>query len=64
MLTFKKEKIMLYQCELSHKGFIKERFFREGDSSKKVKEGLEMFDFGLGEWDVFIPEDFFDDYED
>ena len=55
---------MLYQCELSHKGFIKERFFREGDSSKKVKEGLEMFDFGLGEWDVFIPEDFFDDYED
>lgn len=60
---------MLYQCRLIHKGLVKENLFREGDSAQEVREALEMFDYGKGEWEIEEPEDddededFYDDEE-
>jgi len=47
---------MLYYCKFTHDGFIKESFYREGNSAEEVLKGLECFDFGEGTWQVFEPE--------
>ena len=48
---------MLFICELIDKGVVKERFLRHGESAKQVKEGLELFEWGPGEWRISVPED-------
>jgi len=61
---------MLYQCRLIHNGIVTENFFREGDSVQEVRDTLEMFDYGKGEWEIeeqdddyYEDEDFCDDEE-
>lgn len=51
----------MYHCKLVHKGYVKQSFYREGDSVLDVLESLNMYDFGKGEW---IVEDTSDDCED
>jgi len=43
---------MMYFCRFVIDGIVKESFYREGESAKEVKEGLELFYFGKGEWKV------------
>ena len=48
---------MLYLCELVNNGIIQERFYREGKNAEAVKEGLELFKWGPGEWRIAPAED-------
>lgn len=48
---------MMYLCQLVKDGFVKERFWKEGKSAKAVQEGLDMFDFGPGEWEIIAESD-------
>jgi len=43
---------MLYEAKLVNKGVVKELFYREGRDAEDVRQGLELFDFGKGEWVV------------
>jgi len=54
----------LYKCELVSGGAIKERFFREGESSKIVQEQLDLFQFGKGRWRITPADDEENDKED
>jgi hypothetical protein len=57
-VTFKKEAMMYYLCELIDKGIVKERFSREGSSAEEVKKDLDMFQWpNKGKWRISIPED-------
>ena len=44
--------MITFECKLVSQGFIKELFYRGGDSARDVKEGLEMFHWGDGDWFV------------
>jgi len=48
---------MIFQCKFVYKGVVKENFFREGEDAQSVKEGLQMFDFGKGNWEVSLLSD-------
>lgn len=43
---------MLYNCTLINNGYVQESFYREGESIKDVKEGLNMFTWPDGEWTI------------
>lgn len=42
----------LFKCTLINNGHVQERFFREGESQFDVLEGLEMFNWGAGNWQI------------
>ena len=42
----------MFKCELIDNSIIKERFFRYGESAGAVRDGLEIFEFGAGEWRI------------
>jgi len=42
----------MYYCKFVYKGYVKQSFYRDGESIQDVLEGLEMFDFGKGKWVV------------
>ena len=44
----------MYQCTLIDSGIVIENFYREGDSAEDVREGLEMFQWPSGEWEIEI----------
>ena len=44
------ESEMLFYCRLLHNGIQKEAFYRQGESEKSVRDGLELFDYGSGAW--------------
>ncbi len=44
---------MLYQCNLVHKGVIRERFYREGNNAQEIKAGLELFIWPAGKWEIY-----------
>ena len=50
--TDRRRRVMMYFCKFVNDGIVKESFYREGDSVKEVREGLELFDFGKGKWKV------------
>ena len=41
-----------YKCTLISNGYVQERFFREGESAEEVLEGLEMFIWIEGNWEI------------
>jgi hypothetical protein len=44
---------MLYRCKLiNKKGYVEENFLRDGESIEEVKEGLEIFEWPDGKWDI------------
>ena len=42
----------MYKCVLVYKGFTQEYFYREGASAQEVLDGLSMFCWPEGEWDI------------
>jgi len=42
----------LFKCTLINNGHVQERFFREGVSETDVLEGLQMFNWGDGSWEI------------
>ena len=42
----------LFKCTLIKNGYIQERFYREGDSEFDLLEGLEIFNWGDGSWEI------------
>jgi hypothetical protein len=41
-----------YWCELIYKGFVKESFFRQGDSLDDVSNSLDMYQWPKGIWRI------------
>jgi len=55
---FQRRKIMQYLCELiNDQGFVEECFYREGESAKRVQEGLECFCWAEGKWRITAMDD-------
>ena len=42
----------IFKCTLIKNGYVQERFYREGDSESDVFQGLEMFNWGDGIWEI------------
>ena len=42
----------LFKCTLINNGHVQEQFFREGDTELSVLEGLEMFHWSDGSWEI------------
>jgi len=42
----------LFKCTLTNNGYIRERFYREGESELEMLESLAMFNFGDGSWEI------------
>jgi len=42
----------IFKCTLINNGYVQERFYREGDSESDVLQGLEMFNWGDGSWEI------------
>lgn len=43
----------MYQCKLVEKGYIKENFFRSGESAIEVLKVLRSFNYGSGIWHIY-----------
>ena len=42
----------LFKCTLTKNGYVKDLFYRQGDNKSDVIEGLNMFDWAGGNWEV------------
>jgi len=51
---------MMFKCTLVKNGIVQERFFREGESAKEVKDGLELFQWPKGTWRISAVSDLTD----
>ena len=44
----------MYQCVLVENGYVKENFFKEGETAKQVLKDLQGFNYGKGTWKVYL----------
>lgn len=42
----------MYECKLTYKGYIKELFYRKGESEKEFLKFLKMFHWPKGTWKI------------
>ena len=42
----------LFKCTFINNGYVQEQFYREGESESDVLEGLEIFNWGAGNWEI------------